>query len=158
MGIYRPLPPRPLGTPPPRRRGIQLPRLKCTNSSRVKHDTFVRWRILTADRRSPSRDSRDVDLVFVARGAVLVLVGALADLGLHGVQHGAVRVSYKFFHNFTVFFEWLLDRMKKSRNPPATSFRGISGAKLGDMYGIYLVRTWYAYLVRSVIRRCLSAR
>lgn len=42
-------------------------------------------------RRSPSRDSRDVDLVFVARGAVLVLVGALADLGLHGVQHGAVR-------------------------------------------------------------------
>ena len=51
---------------------------------------------------------------------------------------------YKFFHNFTVFFEWLLNRMKKSRNPPATSFRGDCGSKVRgyvrDLPGTYLVR------------------
>ena len=53
-------------------------------------------------------------------------------------------VLYKFFHNFTVFFEWLLNRMKKSRNPPATSFRGDCGSKVRgyvrDLPGTYLVR------------------
>ena len=53
-------------------------------------------------------------------------------------------VLYKFFYNFTVFFEWLLNRMKKSRNPPATSFRGDCGSKVRgyvrDLPGTYLVR------------------
>lgn len=40
-----------------------------------------------------SRQACDVDLVLVARRPVLVLVGALADGGLHRVQHGGVQLG-----------------------------------------------------------------